>query len=63
MGYPKTRKLNLLALTKFLECNQKWIFIHLQDLMTVWTDVVNETDSEHDSNEYVPFLSPLLSLV
>lgn len=63
MGYAKTRKLNLLALTKLLECNQKWIFVHLQDLMTVWTDVVNEIDSEHDSNECVPSMVPYLALL
>ncbi|RPB22907.1 ARM repeat-containing protein [Terfezia boudieri ATCC MYA-4762] len=51
MGYAKTRKLNLLAFTKLLECNQKWILIRLHELMAVWTDVVTESDNAQESAE------------
>lgn len=57
MGYAKTRKLNLLAFTKLLECNQKWILIRLHDLMTVWTDVVTESDNAQESAEFALPLS------
>ncbi|KAF8462559.1 armadillo-type protein [Kalaharituber pfeilii] len=55
MGNPKTRTLNLLALTKLLECNEKWILVKLQDLMTVWTDVITEVDTSSDANEDLIF--------
>ncbi|KAI9801900.1 MAG: hypothetical protein M1833_002214 [Piccolia ochrophora] len=42
VGHPTQRKLNCLALTKLLETGQPWILSRLQDLMTVWTDVVTE---------------------
>ncbi|PWW79173.1 ARM repeat-containing protein [Tuber magnatum] len=42
IGHPKQRKLGCIALTKLLETNQGWILKRLQDLMTVWTDVVTE---------------------
>ncbi|KAL7268006.1 hypothetical protein RUND412_009385 [Rhizina undulata] len=42
IGHPKARKLNCLALTKLLETNERWILVKLQDLMTVWTDVIGE---------------------
>lgn len=42
MGAPTQRKLNCLALTRLLETGDKWILSRMQDLMTVWTDVVEE---------------------
>jgi hypothetical protein len=42
IGHPIRRKLNCMALTKLLETNQKWILGRMQDLMTVWTDVLAE---------------------
>jgi hypothetical protein len=51
MGHPSQRKLNCFALTKFLETNQKWSLERLQDLMTVWTDVVTELRDEDGANE------------
>ncbi|KAI9838840.1 MAG: hypothetical protein M1819_004046 [Sarea resinae] len=42
IGDPSNRKLMCLALTRLLETNQKWILTHLQDLMTVWTDIITE---------------------
>ncbi|KAI9821063.1 MAG: hypothetical protein M1827_003796 [Pycnora praestabilis] len=42
VGDPNKRKLMCLALTRLLETGQKWILQRLQDLMTVWTDVVTE---------------------
>jgi hypothetical protein len=42
IGHPVQRKLNCMALTRLLETNQKWILGRVQDLMTVWTDVLAE---------------------
>ncbi|KAH0536577.1 hypothetical protein FGG08_006561 [Glutinoglossum americanum] len=42
IGHPIQRKLNCMALTRLLETNQKWILGRMQDLMTVWTDVLIE---------------------
>lgn len=42
MGEPQKKKLMCLALTKLLETGQGWILERLQDLMTVWTDVITE---------------------
>jgi len=42
MGEPQKKKLMCLALTKLLDTGQGWIFERLQDLMTVWTDVITE---------------------
>lgn len=55
MGHPRQRKLNCLALTMLLETNQEWILKRLQDLMTVWTDVVTELreDDLPADHEYV----------
>ena len=39
---PTTRKLMCLALTNFLGSGSPWILNKLQDLMTVWTDVISE---------------------
>lgn len=39
---PTTRKLMCLALTKMLGSGSPWILNKLQDLMTVWTDVISE---------------------
>ena len=50
-GDPGRRKLFCLALTKLLETNQPWILIKLQDLMTMWTDVITElTDGNEDKS-------------
>jgi hypothetical protein len=42
VGHPSMRKLHCIALTRLLELNQSWILSRLQDLMTIWTDVVTE---------------------
>ena len=43
IGNPIIKKLHCLALTSLLNLGpHKWILAHLQDLMTVWTDVVLE---------------------
>lgn len=42
MGEPQKKKLMCLALTKLLETGQIWILDRLQDLITVWTDVITE---------------------
>ncbi|KAF3932677.1 Importin-11 [Dactylella cylindrospora] len=42
IGHPRIRKLNCLALTKLLELDEEWVLLKMQDLMTVWTDVVGE---------------------
>lgn len=42
VGDPGRRKLMCLALTRLLESGEPWILVKLQDLMTVWTDVVEE---------------------
>lgn len=42
IGDPGRRKLMCLALTRLLETGAPWILGKLQDLMTVWTDVVSE---------------------
>lgn len=38
-----------------METNQKWVLVRLQDMMTVWTDVVNEF-RENQGGEYVEFV-------
>ncbi|KAI4253220.1 MAG: hypothetical protein LQ352_003820 [Teloschistes flavicans] len=42
ISHPEKKKLNCLALTALLKTNQPWILIHLQDLMTLWTEVILE---------------------
>ncbi|EMC99470.1 hypothetical protein BAUCODRAFT_82563 [Baudoinia panamericana UAMH 10762] len=42
VGDPGRRKLMCLALTKLLATNQPFILLHLQSLMTVWTDIITE---------------------
>ena len=42
MGEPQKKKLMCLALTKLMETGQAWILSRLQDLITVWTDVITE---------------------
>lgn len=42
IGHPTQRKLGCLALTSLLETGGSWILSKLQELMTVWTDVVTE---------------------
>lgn len=39
---PEKKKLLCLALTAFLETNQPWILGRLQELMTIWTDLIAE---------------------
>jgi len=51
VGHPKQRKLNCLALTKLLETNEKWILERMQDLMTVWTDVVTELKNDEEDSD------------
>lgn len=48
IGDPTRRKLMALALTKLLETGQPWILNCLQNLMTVWTDVVTELVEGND---------------
>ncbi len=43
---PSHNKLSCLALTALLEVNQPWILNKLQDLMTVWTSVINNLIDE-----------------
>ena len=42
IGNPERKKLMCLALTRLLRFAQPWILLHLQELMTMWTDVVVE---------------------
>ncbi len=42
MGEPHKKKLMCLALTKLFGTGQVWILEKLQDLITVWTDVITE---------------------
>ena len=42
IGHPAHKKLNCLALTSLLETGQPWILSRLQNLMSLWTDVVTE---------------------
>lgn len=54
IGNAKARKLNCMALTKLLETNERWVLRRLQDLMVVWTDLVNE-HLDNEGGEYVFF--------
>lgn len=45
---PEKRKLFCLALTALLETNQPWILDRLQELMTLWTDLVAELVDEEN---------------
>ncbi|KAL8994224.1 MAG: hypothetical protein Q9169_005740 [Polycauliona sp. 2 TL-2023] len=42
ISHPEKKKLNCLAVTALLQTGQPWILVHLQELMTVWTEVVVE---------------------
>ena len=42
IGEPAKKKLMCLALTRMLETGQEWILQRLQELMTLWTDIVTE---------------------
>lgn len=42
IGDPSRRKLMCMAMTKLLETNQPFILLNLQQLMSMWTDVVTE---------------------
>ncbi|KAI9847676.1 MAG: hypothetical protein M1837_001924 [Sclerophora amabilis] len=55
IGNPANRKLHCLALTRLLETGEKWILYRLQNLMSIWTDVVGElTEGAEDKGaEYV----------
>ena len=47
---PSQRKIMCLALTRFIESGKPWILSRLQDLMTVWTDVISELVEGMDEN-------------
>ncbi|KAG0644506.1 armadillo-type protein [Tuber brumale] len=53
IGHPKQRKLGCIALTKLLETNQRWILKRLQDLMTVWTDVITELQENQGADALI----------
>lgn len=54
IGDPISNKLSCLALTALLEANQPWILSRLQELMTVWTDVITELiDQETGSDSLI----------
>ncbi len=42
IGNPDIKKLHCLALTALLETNAPWILSRLQELMSIWTDVITE---------------------
>ncbi|KAI4091352.1 MAG: hypothetical protein LQ339_008149 [Xanthoria mediterranea] len=42
ISHPEKKKLNCLAVTALLQTGQPWILEHLQELMTVWTEIVVE---------------------
>ena len=50
---PVKKKLNCLGLTALLDTNQPWILSRLQELMTIWTDVITElvVDEVDDNNK------------
>jgi hypothetical protein len=51
IGAPDQRKLNCLAFTRMLGTGEQWILSHMQDLMTVWTDVVEEVrEGQYDKD-------------
>lgn len=58
IGDPGRRKLMALSLTRLLESGAPWMLGKLQDLITVWTDVVMELTEgvEDKSIEYVHFM-------
>jgi hypothetical protein len=55
LGDPGRRKLMTLSLTRLLEGGPPWMLAKLQDLITIWTDVVMELTEGLDdkSIEYV----------
>jgi len=57
IGDPPSQKLMCLVLTRFLELGQPWILGRLQQLMSVWTDVLGALLDGMDDNtqEYVCF--------
>lgn len=46
MGDPDWRKLNTLALTALFTTAQPWMLRRLQELMSLWTDVITELVDE-----------------
>lgn len=54
IGDPTSNKLSCLALTALLEANQPWILSRIQELMTVWTDVITDlVDQETGSDSLI----------
>ncbi|KAI9747746.1 MAG: hypothetical protein M1815_003928 [Lichina confinis] len=49
IGHPTHRKLSCLGLTNMLRTAAPWILGRLQDLMTVWTDVITEVQEGSDT--------------
>ncbi|RPA77602.1 ARM repeat-containing protein [Ascobolus immersus RN42] len=70
VGHPKARKLNCLALTRLLEVagevggengggeRGKWILGRMQDLLSVWTDVIVELRDEENGTESLIYWAP-----
>ncbi|KAL9588643.1 MAG: hypothetical protein Q9203_002554 [Teloschistes exilis] len=59
ISHPEKKKLNCLALTALLKTNEPWILIHLQDLMTIWTEVIVELyDDEEVTSDCLVYLKP-----
>ncbi|RPB07983.1 ARM repeat-containing protein [Morchella conica CCBAS932] len=58
IGNPKARKLNCMALTKLLETNEGWVLRRLQDLMVVWTDLVNEHLDNEGGDALIYWVQP-----
>ena len=61
IGHPTHRKLSCLGLTNMLQTAAPWILGRLQDLMTVWTDVITEVQEGSDTTgtEYVSSVLPV----
>ncbi|KAL8733431.1 MAG: hypothetical protein Q9181_003578 [Wetmoreana brouardii] len=59
ISHPEKKKLNCLALTALLQTGQSWILLHLQDLMSIWTEAVLELYGEDKSKgDYLLYRDP-----
>jgi len=51
IGHPDRRKLHVLALTALFTTAQPWILRRLQELMSLWTDVISELVDEETGRD------------
>ena len=51
IGHPDRKKLSVLALTSLFSTAEPWILVHLQQLMSVWTETITELIDEETGSD------------